>query len=131
MKNFITFLLVIVFIACTLFWRQVWDIFAGMTVLESLNTIVTFILHVTVATIATYAAVTLTEFIKPWLKAFRKSKRAQRRGRIAQQPAVITRSLKLNTNQMMQAWLMQQMGINKRTSSAAHEEPQSYIRLDF
>ena len=49
--------------------------------LESLKQIVTFILHVAVATIAAYAAMTLPEFIKPWMRAFKVRQRQMRRGR--------------------------------------------------
>lgn len=71
MKNFMIFLSVVLMIAVALFWRQVWGIFAGMSVLEAMNTIVTFILHVAVATIAAYAVMLIPEYVLPWLKALR------------------------------------------------------------
>jgi hypothetical protein len=82
-KNFTITLTIILVIAAGLFWREVWGVFAGMSVLESLKQIVTFVLHVAVATIAAYAAMTLPEFIKPWMRAFKVRQRQMRRGRFS------------------------------------------------
>ena len=79
MKNLMIFLVTVLLIASALFWRQVWGIFAGMSVLEAMNTIVTFILHVAVATIAAYAVMLIPEYVLPWLKAFRWKRGGRRR----------------------------------------------------
>lgn len=81
MKHYLSILSVILLIACALFWKDVWSIFVGMSVLESMTMIVNFILHVVVATIIGYVAMTLPEFIKPWMRAFRWKQRNTRRGR--------------------------------------------------
>lgn len=77
-------LIVLTFIAAIgglVFHDQVAGLFAGMTPLEALETIVTFVLHVAVTTIAAYVAYTLPEIAKPWVKTFRWKRRAERRGR--------------------------------------------------
>jgi hypothetical protein len=81
MKQFITILTLIALAATALFWQQVWSIFVGMTVLESLEMIVQFILHVAVGTIVVYGVATAPELIKPWMRAFRQKQRQARRGR--------------------------------------------------
>jgi len=80
MKNILLGLTTILLMAAALFWEEVWGIFAGMSVLESLSMILQFILHVTVATIAGYVVFGLPEIIKPWLRMLRQKRRAVRRG---------------------------------------------------
>lgn len=139
MKNAMIVLTVILLIAVVLFWRDVWSIFAGMSVLEAMNTIVTFILHVAVATIAAYAAMLIPEYIKPWMQALRwkqrQTRKARRHGRMPEQTIKAPR---MNTNAVLMALLRSQMGsstprppqIKKRFGEGAgNEEPT--IRLDL
>lgn len=86
MKQYITILSLIALAAVALFWQQVWGIFAGMTVLESLDMIVTYILHVAIGTIAAVVLFGLPAIIMPWVRMFRKRQRAIRRGRLVVQP---------------------------------------------
>lgn len=81
MKQALTVLTLIVTIAAVLFWKQVLGVFAGMSVLEAMEFIVTFVLHVTVGTVAAYVIFGLPEIVKPWVRMFRQKRRAQRRGR--------------------------------------------------
>lgn len=85
MKQYITILSLIALAAVALFWQQVWGIFAGMTVLESLDMIVTYILHVAIGTIAAVVLFGLPAIIMPWVRMFRKRQRAIRRGRLVVQ----------------------------------------------
>jgi uncharacterized membrane protein YcjF (UPF0283 family) len=131
MKNFMIVLTIILLIAVVLFWREVWGIFAGMSVLEAMNTIVTFILHVAVATIAVYALTLIPEYVMPWLKVFkikqRQARKARRHGRI---PEPTVKAPRLNANSMLISLLARQMGVSKNHKSVQYEEPPS-IHLDL
>lgn len=81
MKQLIAILTLIALAATALFWKQVWSLFIGMSVLESLEMIVQFILHVAVGTIVVYGAATAPELIKPWMRSFRRKQRQARRVR--------------------------------------------------
>lgn len=82
MKQYLTILALLALAAAALFWKQIWGIFAGMSVLESLDMIVTYILHVAVGTIAAVFLFGLPAIIMPWVRMFRKRQRAIRRGRM-------------------------------------------------
>jgi hypothetical protein len=131
MKNFMIVLTIILLIAVVLFWREVWGIFAGMSVLEAMNTIVTFILHVTVATIAVYALTLIPEYVMPWLKVFkikqRQARKARRHGRI---PEPTVKAPRLNANSMLISLLARQMGVSKNRKPVQYEDPPN-IHLDL
>lgn len=135
MKNFVILLSVIVVIAAALFWREVAGIFAGMSPLEAMRQIVTFILHVAVATILAYAAMTIPEFIKPWLRTFRFRQRQARRihGNTAVRNVKTQRTPKLNKDRMLIALVEQLM--QKQTKGkerpAADRDDQENIHFDF
>ncbi len=135
MKNFVILLSVIVVIAAALFWREVTGIFAGMSPLEAMRQIVTFILHVAVATILAYAAMTIPEFIKPWLRTFRFRQRQARRilGNTAVRSVKTQGTTKLNKDRMLIALVEQLM--QKQTKgkerSAAERDDQENIHFDF
>ena len=135
MKNFMIVLGVIVVIAAALFWREVLGLFAGMSPLEAMKQIVTFILHAAVATIAAYAVMTVPEFIKPWIQTFRSRQRQARRGHGANlvQRVKTPGISKLNKDKMLIALIQQLM--QKQTKggekSAAVQEEQENIHFDF
>jgi hypothetical protein len=135
MKNFMIVLGVIVVIAVALFWREVLGLFAGMSPLEAMQQIVTFILHVAVATIAAYAVMTVPEFIKPWIGTFRSRQRQARRGRgaTAVQRVKAPGMSKLSKDKMLIALTQQLM--QKQTKgaekSAAVQDDQEKIHFDF
>lgn len=87
-KKFCFVLLVIAGIAALVFYDQVLSVFAGMSVLESLKLIVTFVLHVTIGTVAVVILYQLLEFLEPIIKAgkvvwravIRQKRRSWRRG---------------------------------------------------
>lgn len=66
---FVLFMVLLLITAGLLFFDQVLSIFQGMTVLQSMQMIVQFILHVAVATIAAYALYQVNELILPWWRA--------------------------------------------------------------
>lgn len=101
---------IIVVIGAALFGDQVIALFAGMTPLESLRMIVTFILHVAVATILSYAALTAPELLKPWLKTLRRKRRGTHRG--ASQPAA-PRTPRMNYSALAN-WLLKQQSQPKQ-----------------
>lgn len=121
MKQAITILSLIALAAAALFWQQVWSIFTGMTVLESLEMIVQFILHVAVGTIVVYGAATAPELIKPWMRALRQKRRAQRRGRVVMQDkAPVMKQRKMSVDQLL-AVLAPTQKIQKTTVQAPDE----------
>lgn len=133
MKQIMVILTILLLIATALFYKQVWAIFAGMSVLEAMNTIVTFILHVAVATIAAYAVMLVPEYVKPWLKVFRWKQRQVRRGRTPQVETAPARSPRMNKDQAL-AWMVSQMAAKnnpapKRKTTGDNDEHN--IRLDF
>ncbi len=82
MKHYLTVLALIALAAAVLFWKQIWSVFIGMTVLQSLEMIMQFILHVAVGTIVVYGVATAPELLKPWLRSFRQKQRQLRRTRV-------------------------------------------------
>lgn len=135
MKNFVILLGVIVVIAAALFWREVTGIFAGMSSLEAMRQIVTFILHVAVATILAYAVMTVPEFIKPWLRTFKFRQRQARRirGNTAVLSVKTLGTPKLNKDRMLIALVEQLM--QKQTKGkerpAEDRDDQENIHFDF
>lgn len=115
MRQAITILSLIALAAAALFWQQIWSIFAGMTVIESLEMIVQFILHVAVGTIVMYGAATAPDLIKPWMRALRQKRRAQRRGRaVMQEKAPVMKQRRMSVDQLL-AMLAPTQKIQKTT----------------
>ena len=136
MKRAFPFLLLLLMIAAVLFWRQVWGLFAGMTVLEAMGTIVQFILHVTVATLAGYAVMLVPEYVTPWLKAFRWKQRTVRRARRHRQESVPVMKVP-RLNSLVMSLLAKQapsaFGISpkRRTRLGESEGEEPTLRLDL
>lgn len=135
MKKYIVGLSFLALIAGTLFWRDVWAIFAGMSVIESLTAIVNFVLHVAVATIIGYVVMTLPEFVKPWIKTFRWKQRSVRRGRTVEKIAAPA-GIKLTRKDQALYWLIEQaakkdeVSETRKIAKPADEKPNT-IRLNF
>ncbi len=131
MKNFVIVLGVIVVVAAALFWREVLGLFAGMSPLEAMQQIVTFILHVAVATIAAYAVMTVPELLKPWIQTFRSRQRQARRGRGSTAVrSVKTQGMpKLNKDKMLIALIQRQM--QKQAKGGERPDEQEKIHFDF
>jgi hypothetical protein len=78
-KDFMIVLVIIVLIGAFLFHDQILASFQGMSPMEAMKFIVSFVLHVAVATIVSYIAYTLPEFVKPWMNMMRTNRRRGRR----------------------------------------------------
>jgi hypothetical protein len=70
--------------AAVLFWDQIMSAFAGMTPLEAMQTIVQYILHVTVITIFGFLIFGLPEIVKPWIEMLKRAPKRWRSGPNAQ-----------------------------------------------
>lgn len=70
----------VLLVAAILFWDQIAAIFAGMTPLEAMQTIVQYILHVTVITIFGFLIFGLPEIIRPWIKMLKRGPKQWRSG---------------------------------------------------
>ncbi len=136
MKNLMIFLTSVLLIACVLFWRQVWGIFAGMSVLESLSMIVQFVLHAAVATIIGYAAMILPEYLLPWLKAFRWKRSVKRRTAVERHAVSAPAMPRFARKDQWMMQMLSQMAASRtslkrkeRFGEGARDEP--VIRLDL
>ena len=104
MKPMMTALSLILAAAGVLFWKQVWGMFAGMTIMEAMEFIVTFILHVAVGTIAAYVVFGLPKIIKPWVRLFQWKQRNALRGRrrnIAQVKTPVVHPRRMTVKEML------------------------------
>ena len=127
MKQMMIVLSLIALAAAALFWKQVWGVFAGMTVLQSLEMIVQFILHVAVGTIVVYGVATAPELIKPWMRALRQKQRAQRRGRmIVQTKEPVSKPRRLSTMELLQL-----MAPEKKIQQTPSAPPDDRTELRF
>lgn len=73
MKRFVTvYLILVLIIAGILFKDLVINLFRGMTPLEAMKQIITFMLHVTVITILAYVLFGFHAIIEGWIKFWRK-----------------------------------------------------------
>lgn len=80
MKNWILVLGFMALVGTGLFWEDVYAIFAGMTAMQALDVIVTFLLKVGALSVISFVVYNLPHAIKPWLRTFRWRQRQARRG---------------------------------------------------
>jgi hypothetical protein len=116
MKRFVMTISILALVAgAALFPNQIVAQFRGMSPLEAMKTIVTFVLHVAVATIAAYVMYTLPEILGPTIKMLKnKSARIQTGRQIDMQK---TKTPRLNTDQMLRLYIAQQMNKGSRRES--------------
>jgi len=139
-KAFLILSLIALLIGGVFFADQVLAIFKGMTVLEAMKFIVTFVLHVVVVTICMYTLYTLPEiampiikFLKSFFRGLRMKRRGARRGvstASGRAPLSAQRGGKLTTDQILRAYAMQQLLPKQRRGEPA-AQPQDDIRIDF
>lgn len=127
-KDFVIVLVIVVVVGAILFYDQILAVFQGMSPLEAMRFIVSFVLHVSVATIASYAAYTLPEFVRPWLRMMRTKRRRSRR-QPNQQKKPRQRSQRLTNAQILQLLASQPAGRQKPTIS--NPQSDSDTRLEF
>ena len=122
--------IVVLVIGAVFFHDQVLAIFHGMTALEAMQTILTFVLHVVVVTILSYVAFTLPKIFKPWLQALRWKRHDARRNRLPRnQQAHSPKGPRLTTDQLLRLYMMQSM--NKPRRDVPTSQSQDDIHLDF
>lgn len=125
MKNSLLIVLgIVAVIGAALFGDQVLALFAGMSPLEALRMIVTFILQAAVATIAATIALGLPTWMKPWIRMLRRKRRAAR-GRESVR-AVTPRAPRMNYAALLRGLLTQQNAPRTRPQppmiSASHDD---------
>lgn len=128
-SNGLIVLCIIAVIGAALFGDQVIALFVGMSPLESLQVIVKFILHVAVATIVSYVALTAPELFKPWMRTLRRNRRTARR-----QPAQIRapREPRMNYKALFHTMLNQQNAPKPRLTQLPTVAPtQDESKLNF
>jgi hypothetical protein len=127
-KDFMIVLVIIVLIGAILFYDQIVAIFQGMSPMEAMKFIVSFVLHVAVATILSYIAYTLPEFVKPWMKILRTNRRRGRRQPI-QQKQPRQRSQRLTNAQILQ--LLTSLPVRRVKNTTPNTQPPDDTSLDF
>ena len=128
-KNILIMAVIVLVIGVALFHEQVWALFRGMTPLESLKFIFNFVLHVVVVTIVSYIAYNLPEVVTPFLRLFKRNRRAARRNRSQGKPASI-RAPKLTTDMLLREYVLKQ-AMPKTGRGNQAPTVQDDIRLDF
>ena len=129
-KNMLILAVIGLVIGVALFHEQVWALFRGMTPLESLKFIFNFVLHVVVVTIVSYIAYNLPEVVTPFLRLFKRNRRAARRNRSQGKPASI-RAPKLTTDMLLREYVLKQALPRTGRSAQPASTPQDDSRLDF
>lgn len=129
-KNMLIMAVIVLVIGVALFHEQVWALFRGMTPLESLKFIFNFVLHVVVVTIVSYIAYNLPEVVTPFLRLFKRNRRAARRNRSQGKPASI-RAPKLTTDMLLREYVLKQALPKTGRSAQPASTPQDDSRLDF
>ncbi len=126
-KPLMIFILIALVVGGALYADQILALFHGMSVLESLQFIWQFVLHVAVITIVVYLLQTLPEFVKPWSKVlglkWQLRMRQMRKGRWSETPKT-PRAKPLSTDQLMRMYIARQMsgGIKPNHEPVHHDE---------
>lgn len=136
MKNFITFLMIVTVTGALVFWREVWAVFAGMSVLEALNMIVQFLLHIAAVTVIGFLLTTLPAMIKPWIKVLRWKgattlrSRDRRRARETNIPQRVSMP-KVDKNAMIAALLQGNIQRQPKNATGPAQADEPNIHLNF
>ena len=131
-KHLLIVLTLITIVAAILFYDQVLAIFHGMSVLEAMQFIITFVLHVAVTTICVYAVYTLPEIVGPWVKTLRKSRRSSVKRRTSKvesrMPNVRGRRMTVEQAVMFLAAMQAQGGRGRRNMPTSSNDD---IHIEF
>jgi hypothetical protein len=122
----------ILLIGAALFYDQIWAVFSGMSVMESMKFIVTFILQVTVGTICAYVLFGLPKIIQPWMRLLRQKRKVSRKMQRAEGRRQILPQRAPTQNRVM-SYLLNQLGFveKKSTGQPQVQETPSHIKLDM
>lgn len=127
-KDFMILLAIVSVIGAILYYEQILAIFRGMSPLEALKTIVTFVLHVSVTAIVSYVAISLPKITRPWLKALRSQRRrVKRQPAVQQQPS--PRAPRLTSAQILQ--LLASQSPTRSKPAVPHVQQQNDTPLEF
>jgi uncharacterized membrane protein len=133
-KKYGILIALILLISAALFYDQILAAFSGMSVIESLKFIVTFVLHVTVGTICAYVLFGLPKIIAPWVRMLRLKRKAARKTQRAQgRRQSQTTPQRAPTTSRVMGYLLNQLGYveKKPTGQPRAQEPASHIKLDM
>jgi hypothetical protein len=114
-------------IGAVLFADQLLAIFHGMSPLQAMQMIWTFVLHVAVTTIVGYVVVGLPAIVKPWLRMFLRKRKATHRGMDVQKTAT-QRAPRINKDQVL-LWMASQMTKGKATTETRQPSDDIQIKL--
>lgn len=132
----------VLLMGCVLFYEDILAVFNGMTVLEGLQFLGNYIIHVAVVTICGFMLVGLPKILKPWINALRwkrldalkaqRVNRKRRRNAVQQSPSTKVPGLS-SVNRMMMSYLLKQVGAQKSqpTTRQAAQPERSHIKLDM
>lgn len=116
-------------VAAVLFWDQVMAIFAGMTPLEAMQTIVQYVLHVTVITIFGFLIFGLPEIARPWIKMLKRTPKRWRSGpnakweKTPRMPKLTAEQRTLLLLQQLQNGRMPRRSLPTNDSNSQNEQP--------
>lgn len=125
-------LIVLAFVAAIgglVFADQVMSLFQGMTPLEMLQTLWTFVLHMAVTTALGYVVIGLPKIAQPWLRALRWKQKAVRRGRIQPKPAA-PRAPRMSKDVVLY-WLANQLQRKHESKATTEAPPPDEARIRF
>jgi len=116
-------------VGAVFFGDQVLSTFRGMSPLEAMKFIVTFILHITAGTIAAYMLYNLPEIFGPFVKLLKGGSSKRQMGRRTEAPKV-QKTPRWSTDQMMRMFIDRELtkGSGRKTPPTA---PQDDTQLRF
>lgn len=80
MKQYTSALILVLIGGAAVFWQDIAAVFAGMSPLDALKTIATYLLHLAVGTVAAVVIFGLPKIIQPWVRYFKRHQRSKWRG---------------------------------------------------
>lgn len=81
MNTYLKFLIVTGIAGAVFYWRTVWGWFVGMSAIDALDLIVTFLLKVGALSVLSFLAYNLPHGLKPWARLLRRKQARAFRGR--------------------------------------------------
>lgn len=132
-KQLLIVLVVVLVIGGLTFFDQVLAIFHGLTVLEALEMIMNYVLHVAVVTVVGFVVFGLPEVVKPWLQMYRQSVRSKRRAlrrRRGESMPSLPKSPRVNKDHVLM-WLASRMSQAEKPRKTQAQQPADEPRFDL
>ena len=79
-KQYLPALIMITVAGAAIFGQDILAIFRGMSPLEMLQTLITYLLHIAIGTVAAVVIFGLPKIVQPWTRTLRWKQRQERRG---------------------------------------------------